>query len=70
MKIQATYTKTTRELNFQMEEKRMTFDVLNFPFKDIFEWNGEIYNIHFLMDGSLWVGQDGVMQEYEIEIQG
>lgn len=69
MNIQATYIQATRELNFQVGESRMTFDVINFPFKDVFELEGEIYDIHFLIDGSLWVGQDKVMQEYELEIE-
>lgn len=48
--------------------KTMVFDIDELPFISVFEYDSEIYDIELYPDG-LWVGQDGVMQQYLVTVK-
>lgn len=48
--------------------KKMIFDIDELPFIDVFEYDGEIYEIELYPDG-LWIGQEGALQNYRLTVK-
>lgn len=77
MNLTATLTRHTNELCIvatderDMHKKKMLFNIEELPYIGMFEYQDEIYDIELQWNGltfDLWVGQDRVMQEYELNV--